>query len=638
MKKVLLLLSCFILLNRLNAQTVEADSIYFTSHYIKMEEMIPMRDGIKLYTAIYIPRDSLSKHPVLLKRTPYDCAPYGKEFIKLWHTYFMKYCREQYIMVYQDVRGRYMSEGDFIDVRPYQPSKNGTDTDEASDTYDTIEWLINHLPGNNGKVGVYGISYPGFYASMAALSGHPALKAVSPQAPVTDWFIGDDFHHNGAFMLIDAFSFFTSFGVKRPFPTKTYQPGYEIEATDKFQFFLNTGPLPNFNKKYLKDSIYFWNELMNQPVYNNWWQSRNPVKYFNKLPPAMLVVGGLFDAEDLYGTWKTYQGIEAGNPSSHFNKIVMGPWFHGTWEGRSSGEMLGDARFGSKTSKWYQDSVEFPFFQQFLNNVGNNSPLAEATIFFTGQNQWKRLAQWPPRSIKYKPIYLLPEGHLSFNPPKKAGTKDEPAEVLTFTSYVSDPASPVPHEGPGTIKLRTREYMTADQRFTRHRNDVTRFETGRLSKELTLAGPVVADLWVNTSATDIDLVVKIIDVFPPDINKNATGPDTLYKDNPKMNNYEMLVRGEIIRGKFRNSFEHPEPFIPGKITRVKFTLPDVAHTFLRNHKLMIQVQSSWFPLADRNPQTFVDIYKASEKDFKKAIIRIFHAEGTSSNIILPVLE
>jgi putative CocE/NonD family hydrolase len=620
------------------AQHAKQDSVYFKNNYAKIEQMIPMRDGIKLYTAIYVPKDSSIKHPILFYRTPNGCTPYGKELINIWDRYQVQYCREKYILVYQDVRGRYMSEGSFIDVRPYNPSKKGIETDEASDAFDTIDWLVKHVAGNNGNVGVYGISYQGFYSTMAALSGHPALKAVSPQAPVTDWFIGDDFHHNGALMLIDAFSFFSDFGVPRPSQTRVNNPGYTITIPDKYQFFLRAGPLSNFNRKFLGDSIAFWNDLMSHPVYDRWWQSRNPRNFAMGIKPAMLVTGGLFDAEDLFGTWNLYKAIEANNPSAHFNKIVMGPWSHGEWDGAGTAESLGDIRFGTNASRWFQENVAFPFFQHFLNNKESKKSLAEATVFFSGENHWKEFNEWPPADKKDKPLYVLPDGKLSFVHPKTLGYRDRPEGALAYTEYLSDPAKPVPYDGPDTIKNRTAEYMTADQRFTEGRKDVISFQMTGLDEPLTLAGPIYADLMVSTSTTDADFVVKVIDVFPADISNAPNGADTVYHDNKKMNGYQMLVRADVMRGKFRNSFEDPQPFIPNKITRVRFELPDVAHTFLKGHRLMIQIQSSWFPLVDRNPQTFTDIYKATESDFKKATIRIFHTEGVTSKIILPVVE
>lgn len=620
------------------AQPFAADSTFIVNNYVKWERMVPMRDGTKLFTSIYVPKDSAIKHPILLTRTPYSSGPYGEDkFRAIWNTNHGLYAMKKYIIVFQDVRGRFMSEGSFEDVRPFKPNKQGTAFDEASDTYDAIDWLIHNVPGNNKSVGVFGISYPGFYSTMAALSGHPALKAVSPQAPVTDWFIGDDFHHNGAFMLIDAFEFYKGFGVPRPLPTTRYNRGYERSEKDAYQFYLRTGALSNFNRQYLGDSIAFWNTLMTQPLYDDWWQQRNTRSHVANIKPAILVVGGTFDAEDCFGAWNLYKAIEEKNEAGHFNKVVMGPWFHGAWGGRSTGEQLGDIKFGSQTSYWYQQHIEMPFFEHYLNN-GPATSVSEATVFFTGENKWKQFESWPSKNLTPTAVYFQPRGKLSFTKPKPLKPSQKPADANSFTMYISDPANPVPHEGTDTITDRTREYMVNDQRFASKRNDVITFKTDVLKDALTLGGPVYADLMVSIASTDADFVVKIIDEFPSNVSSTATGPDTLYKGDAKMNGYQMLVRGEVMRGKFRNSFEAPEPFVPNKITQVKFYLPDVAHTFQKGHRLVIQVQSSWFPLVDRNPQVFTDIYKAKDSDFQKTEVRLFHADGVASKIILPVLK
>ena len=619
------------------AQPFEADSAFIVNNYVKWERMVPMRDGISLFTSIYIPKDSAEKHPLIITRTPYSCAPYGADkFRAIWNTNHGLYAMKKYIIVFQDVRGRYMSEGEFEDVRPFNPNKQALETDEATDTYDALEWLVQHIPGNNGRAGVFGISYPGFYSTMAALSGHPALKAVSPQAPVTDWFMGDDFHHNGAFMLMDAFEFYRGFGVPRPKPVTRYNTGYQRTERDAYRFFLQTGPLYRFNSLYLGDSIAFWNQMMRQPVYNDWWQARNARNHVAGLQPAMLTVGGTFDAEDCFGAWNLYKAIEEKNPATLVSKVVMGPWFHGAWGGRSTGEQLGDIRFGSRTAHWYQQNIELPFFEHHLR-MQPAPDISEATVFFTGENKWRRFAQWPAPEVEEKAVYFQPLGKLSFSKPRPPKANQKPAAARSYTSYVSNPENPVPHEGPDTILTRTREYMTNDQRFAGRRKDVITFKTDILKESLTLAGPVIADLLVSINTTDADFVVKLIDEFPAQVSTKPQGPDTLYNGQSKMNGYQMLVRGEIMRGKFRNSFENPEPFVPNKITAVNFTLPDVAHTFLPGHRLVIQVQSSWFPLVDRNPQTFTDIYQAREEDFRKAEIRLYHTDGLPSRILLPIL-
>ena len=424
-------------------------------------------------------------------------------------------------------------------------------------------------------------------------------------------------------MQMDAFAFYSSFGRPRPKPT-TIGPGqFKYSTKDNYAFYLKNKTLANLTKKYMGDSIAFWKQLMSHPVYNEFWKARNPRNFVNNIKPAMLVVGGLFDAEDCFGAWRMYQAIEQKNTGAN-NKIVMGPWYHGQWS-RPEGHNLGNVQFESNTSEWYQQNIEFPFFDFYLKGKGNTPNIAEATIFFSGENTWKQLPQWPPAAMQTRDLYLLGNGSLSFDKP--VATAARPA-AKTFSEYVSDPSKPVPYTEDVHFG-RTREYMTDDQRFASRRPDVLVFETDTLTSDLTLAGPVVADLMVSITGTDADFIVKVIDVFPDNFS---------YSDSDKyiMNGYQMLVRGEVMRGKFRNSFEKPEPFVPNKITNVKYTLPDVAHTFKKGHRLMIQVQSSWFPLVDRNPQKFVDIYHAKESDFQKATIKVYHQAGASSKIILPV--
>jgi hypothetical protein len=605
-----------------------ADSIWIKKNYSKIERYITMRDGVKLFTAIYLPKDTVEKHPVLMTRTPYSCAPYGEaNFKDYWNIFYKEYFKEKYIIVQQDVRGRWMSEGQFTDVRPFDSIKNGNrDIDEASDTYDAIDWLVKNVPGNNNNVGVFGISYPGFYSTMAALSNHPALKAVSPQAPVTDWFAGDDFHHNGAFMLMDAFAFYSSFGRPRPQPTKIGPAGFNYSTKDNYSFYLQNGALSNFTNKYMGDSIPFWTDLMNHPNYDAWWKARNVRNFIKDIKPATLVVGGLFDAEDCFGAWNTYKAIETQSPASN-NKLVMGPWFHGGWV-RSTGSSLGNVQFGSNTSDWYQKNIELPFFNYYLKGKGKEPDFAEATIFFTGENKWHMLQQWPPQNIEQRELFFQKANKLSWQAPPELGEHQKPTDAESFTEYVSDPALPVPYTEDVHFR-RTREYMTDDQRFASRRPDVLTFTTDILDENITLAGPVIADLMASTTSTDVDFVVKLIDVFPDKFQYSNT-------DEYLMDGYQMLVRGEVLRGKFRNSLEKPEAFVPKKITKVNFTLPDVAHTFLKGHKIMIQVQSSWFPLVDRNPQKFMDIYHAKDEDFQKASIKIYHGPAVSSKIILPV--
>ena len=610
------------------------DSLWVRENYYKKEVMIPMRDGAKLFTALYIPKDTATRHPILFNRTPYSCAPYGEnEFSgRLYGTYWINYLKEGYIIAIQDVRGRWMSEGDFVDVRPFNPGKKNKEIDEASDTYDAVDWMINNLPANNKRVGVFGISYPGFYSTMAALSNHPAVKAVSPQAPVTEWFLGDDFHHNGAFMLMDAFGFYSGFGKPRPKPTTVGSPGFSIPSQDNYDFYLKMGAIKNFSK-IMGDSIAFWNDLMKHPDYDAWWQARNTRNFVNNIKPAMLVVGGLFDAEDCYGAWNLYKAIEEKSRNTD-NRLVMGPWFHGGWGGRSGGDYLGNIRFGSKTSEFYQRNIEIPFFNFYLKLKGTVHDIGEANIFFSGDNEWRRLQQWPPQNIEYKNIFLAWNGMLTGN---DFWSMNKPNDQQKFTEYISDPSHPVPYTEDVHID-RTREYMTDDQRFASRRTDVLTFTSGILNEDVTLAGPLVADLMVSISTTDADFVVKLVDVFPDEFVYDEKEFGNGNGSNYPMGGYQMLVRGEIMRGRYRNSFSAPEAFVPNKITQVKYTLPDVAHTFKKGHKIMVQVQSSWFPIADRNPQKFVDIYHCSDSDFQKSTIRIYHDAQNQSKIILPVLK
>ncbi|HVW98461.1 MAG TPA: CocE/NonD family hydrolase [Mucilaginibacter sp.] len=595
------------------------DSAWFVNNYDKKEVTIPMRDGIKLFTSIYMPKDNSEKHPILITRTPYSCYPYGKGYRAYWRSFMLKYCKEGYILVIQDIRGRWMSEGTFEVVRPFNPDKKtNRDIDEASDTYDTIDWLVKNVDNNNGKVGVTGISFPGFYATEAALSGHPALKAVSPQAPVTDRFFGDDDHHNGVLFLMDAFDFHIGYGFSQPRPEPTTHPAktFHIPGDDNYAWYLKMGALPNFTKVG-GDSVAFWDNMMKHPNLDAWWKARDARSGFKDVKPAMLVVGGLFDAEDGYGAWNTYKALVSKSPQTN-SKLVMGPWYHGQWAS-NDGTHLGNINFGSNTSEWYQNNIEIPFFNYYLKGEGSLDDISKATIFFSGEDKWRKFKEWPPKDAESTPVYLEPDGKLSFTPQTNL-------KPVTDT-YISDPAKPVPYAEPVHFN-RTREYMTDDQRFASRRTDVLVYETDTLNNDMTLAGPVIADLLVSISKTDADFVVKLIDVFPDKASKN---PLTKYP----MGGYQMLVRGDIMRGRYRNSFSKPEAFVPGKPARVKFTMPDVAHTFKKGHRIMVQVQSSWFPLADRNPQQFVDIYHAKDSDFVKETINIYLNQ---SKIILPVLK
>ncbi|HVI48801.1 MAG TPA: CocE/NonD family hydrolase [Chitinophaga sp.] len=632
MKYLFFCMLCVLLFSTAYAGDV-ADSNWVKAHYYKQQQYIRMRDGVRLFTTIYRPKDTTEQHPVLITRTPYSSAPYGHdEFTpNLWNLYWNRYAREHYIIVVQDVRGRWMSEGKFVDIRPYNPAKDGKEVDEASDTYDTIDWLVKNLPHNNGRVGIFGISYPGFYTTMGALCGHPALKAVSPQAPVTDWFHGDDFHHNGAFFLMDCFGFYTKgFGYPHRHPVSSAPvQALRLPCADNYTTFLQIGTVKNFTQL-AGDSLAFWQEIIRHPDYDDWWKARDPRQYVSGLQPAVLVVGGLFDAEDCYGAWQLYQAIEKKNPATHFNKLVMGPWYHGQWAS-TDGTHLGKVQFGGNTAAWYQQHIEVPFFNYYLKDKGSIDSIPEATVFFTGENEWRQFRQWPAAEVQSKELYFHTNGKLSWDKPD-AG---KPA----FTAYVSDPAHPVPYTG-DVHYIRTRDYMTDDQRFAARRADVLTFQTEVLDAPVTIGGTVEADLEVSITGTDADFVVKIIDVFPDDFSYPGAPPPNRTRDagGPyPMGGYQMLVRGDIFRGRYRNSFSSPQAFTPGKIEKVHFRLPDAAHTFARGHRIMVQVQSSWFPLADRNPQQFVNIYEADESDFRPATINVYHDDTNSSGVVLPVL-
>ncbi len=598
------------------------------ANYTKYQYRVPMRDGVKLFTAVYVPKDHSRTYPILLNRTPYSVAPYGADAYKLSLGPSDLLMRDLYIFVYQDVRGRMMSEGEFANMRPHLDVKTGPkDIDESSDTYDTIEWLITHIPGHNGRVGMYGISYPGFYASAGMIDAHPALKAVSPQAPISDWFIGDDFHHNGAVYLPHAFGFLSSFGRPRPAPTTRSGSRFDFGTEDGYQFYLKMGPLSNANALYLKNEIGFWNEMMAHETYDAFWQARNLRPHLKNIAPAVLTVGGWFDAEDLFGALETYKTVERQSPGAT-NTLVMGPWSHGGWA-RGDGDFLGDVRFGAKTAQFFREQIEFPFFSYYLKGAGDPK-LPEAYVFETGRNQWRRMDTWPPAQAAAKSLYLAAGGKLVWTPP---------AEPAGFDEYVSDPAKPVPYINHIAIGM-TREHMVDDQRFASRRPDVLTYMTDVLDADVTVAGPIRPSLQVSTSGTDSDWVVKLVDVYP-DASPEPDAP----QDNPsaaraasRMGGYQQLVRGEAMRGKFRNSYEKPEAFVPGQVTRVEYVMPDVFHTFRAGHRIMVQIQSTWFPLVNLNPQTFVNINAATAADFQKATERVYRGKDAASFIGLSILE
>lgn len=599
---------------------------YVRAHYTKYEYRIPMRDGVRLFTSVYVPKDQSQPWPFLMDRTPYSVAPYGEDQYKKHLGPSDEFEKTGYIFVYQDVRGRYMSEGQFVEMRPHiDEKKSSKDVDDSSDTYDTIEFLLKHVPNNNGKVGIWGISYPGFYTSASIIDSHPAIKAASPQAPMTDLFLGDDSYHGGAFMLSANFGFYTFF---KPFiePSEP-EPSipFDMGTPDSYQFYLQAGPTANLDK-YLKGPHWLWDDQLNHTTYDSYWKTRDISQHMKNIKCAVMVVGGWFDAEDLSGPFRTYNAIAQFNPSTP-DSIVIGPWVHGGWA-RSDGDHLGDATFNAKTGDFFRTEIQLPFFEYYLK--GKGSPLPKAYVFETGTNVWRTFSSWPPPQAEPKMLYFHPDGKLSFDKPTEAAGTDE---------YVSDPAHPVPFVGYTTDTVPQR-YMVDDQRFASRRPDVLVYETDPLQEDVTIAGPISPKLKVSSSGTDSDFDVKLIDVYPenyPDPEDENQGKHIMGAPPLLMGGYQQLLRGEPMRAKFRNSWEKPEPLVPGKMTEVDFTMPGLFHTFRRGHRIMVQVQSSWFPLTDRNPQTFTDIPHARPEDFKKATEKVFRNRNAASGVEVLVL-
>jgi uncharacterized protein len=624
----------FVLIVSLFAQTrPEVPEFDVKEHYTKYEYRIPMRDGVHLFTSVYVPKDTSRSYPFLIERTPYSVAPYGVDQYRTHLGPSPDFDKSGYIFVFQDVRGRYMSEGQFVEMHPHiDDKKSNKDVDDSSDLYDTIDWLLKNVPNNNGKAGIWGISYPGFYTSASMIDSHPALKAASPEAPMTDLFMGDDAYHGGAFMLAANFGFYAFF---RPQDNPQLpQPGvpFDFGTKDGYEFYLKAGPLQNLSKM-LGSTSFLFDDQMHHDTYDDYWKVRNLAPHMKNIHCAVLTVGGWFDAEDLQGPFSTFHSVDQKNPDT-FNALVVGPWVHGGWA-RYDGEHLGRAEFFSNTGDFYRKNIVFPFFEHYLKDAPDPK-LPKAYVFETGTNVWRRYSAWPPKNADVRTLYLLPNGGLSFDAPKN----DSPA----FDEYVSDPAKPVPFVN-YTDEEVPQEYMVSDQRFAASRPDVLVYESPVLQNDVTIVGPVSPKLFVSTTGTDSDWDVKLIDVYPEDY------PDTKL-DQPRqdrskrtdvgppsftMAGYQQLVRGEPFRGKFRHSFEKPEPFTPGKVEQVDFTMQDVNHTFRRGHRIMVQIQSSWFPLTDRNPQTFVNIPDAKPSDFVKATERVYHSKTQPSGIQVRVM-
>jgi len=632
-KALIILLLTFSIISCSKSKNQKENNNYVQQHYNKTETTITMRDGVKLFTVIYAPKETSKKYPIIMQRTPYSCRPYGETKYRRSIGPNSVLMKEGNIIVYQDVRGRWMSEGTYVNMRPYIPNKkDSTDIDESSDTYDTIDWLVKNVPNNNGNVGTWGISYPGFYATCSTIDAHPALKASSPQACIGDFFF-DDFHHNGAYLL-SYFRATSLFGTPKDKPTDT--AWYKIptlNTKDQYQFFLDAGPLSNLDSYFQYEKLdepslsnknkvgdYFWEELKEHPNYDEDWQKKAIIPHLKNIKShvATMVVGGEFDAEDLYGALETYKTIEKNNPKN-YNTLVFGPWSHGQWARSSVKNSIGNFYFGDSISINFQKNIEAKFFNHFLKEDGSkNSGLPEAYVYDTGKKEWNSYKTWPPKNSIKTTYYLADNQELTTTKPKEKGI-----------AFISNIKKPVPYSEDIKTVFTPRKYMTDDQRFAARRSDVLVFETPVLENDLKLVGNILAKLKVATTGTDADWIVKVIDVFPADA-KDQKG----MQDHLKMSNYYLMVRSEVMRGKFRNSFSNPEAFTPNKKTEVNFNLQDVNHTFKKGHKLQIQVQSSWFPLIDLNPQTFVpNIFKAKKEDFKTQTHTVFTSSSIEFNIL-----
>ena len=598
-----------------NKVTASVDT-YAKDNYTKKEVMIEMRDGIKLHTTIYSPKDTSKTYPMLMMRTPYSCRPYGENEFKSKigpNKYLME---EGNIMIYQDVRGRWNSEGVYDNMRAYIPNKTGNQVDEASDTFDTIEWLVNNVENNNGNIGTYGISYPGFYATYSLLDSHPALKAVSPQACIGDFFF-DDFIHNGAFLL-SYWRATSVFGYMKDTPTK--EAWYEfpdIGTEDQYQFFLDNMPLSKLDDYYDEKNV-FMTQLEEHVTYDDFWQKRGIIQHLKDIKPATMIVGGQFDAEDLYGPYNTYKNIEAS--SDNYNIVVFGPWSHGDWARSRERQVIGNIHFGDGLSDYFQKNIETKFFNHFLKGEANGeTDLAEAHMFDTGKKEWQSFEQWPPKNTIKESWFMQSGERLTQRANRMIATSD----------FTSDPKKPVPYSEDIKVVFTPRKFMTDDQRFASRRPDVLTFETGVLENDVTLAGDILSKLNVSTTGTAADWIVKLVDVYPADTENTDDVQDHL-----KLSNYHMLVRSETLRGRFRNSMTNPEPFVPNQKTEVNLKLQDVFHTFKKGHKIQVQVQSTFFPYIDANPQTYVDnIFKAKEEDFKAQTHKVYNDSSIEFTIL-----
>lgn len=603
------------------------NSDYIKANFTKSEHYIEMRDGVKLYTIVYTPKDNSKTYPILMQRTCYNISGNNNYKLRSPSSHII---RDGYILVYQDVRGRYMSEGTFDNMRPLSEGTNAktkTVSDESSDTYDTVEWLTKNLKGNNGNVGIFGTSYPGHYSAIALVDAHPALKASSPQAPISDFFF-DDFHHHGA-LLQSYIAAFPVFGyqkdglTRKGWYTKEMMRMFSNRPADGYQFNLDLGPLKNVTEKYHYDN-FFWQQIINHPNYDEFWQKRSIIPQLKDIKPAVMVVGGWFDAEDLFGPLNIYKTIEK-RDSKAKSTIVMGPWTHGAW-GRERGEtIVNDIYFGDSISTFYQQEMELAFFNYYLKDEGKMK-LPEAYMFDTGIKEWKKYDVWPPENVE--PIAL------TFGSNETLYVNKDVEPDLTF-DYLSDPAKPVPYrsitEG---LTFTPRNFITDDQRHASYRPDVLTFKTDILDEDVTIAGELLAKLMVSMTGSDADFIVKLIDVYPDNHEQYDHNPKTV-----KMGGYQQLVRHEAFRGRFRESYVHPEPFEPNTISEVDVPLQDICHTFKKGHRMMIQIHSTWFPYIDRNPQKYVEnIYKADAEDFIKSTITIYGSSTIQAGGAIPEIN
>ncbi len=603
-----------------------AQETYVRENYVKKEVKIPMRDGTLLFTSLYIPKTSAKPAPFLMMRTPYSCAPYGATLYKANLGPEANFTKEGYIFVYQDVRGRHKSEGPFNWMNPYIPNKKPGQVDEATDTSDTIDWLLKNVPNNNGRVGVYGTSFPGHYAAQTLIDPHPALRAVSPQAPMDDNWLGDDMHHNGAFFLPHAMGFISGFGVPRTSDMGYGPRAFNMDTPDGYDFYLRLGPVgQNSNDRYNMKIVELWQKWIQHPDYDEYWKPQQVSQHLKKVGKVpTLIVGGWFDAEDLQGPLRIYRRIEEWNPGNK-TTITMGPFYHGSWNG-GPGNALHDIPFTANAGEDFRTKLQMPFFRYYLKDEGSAADIPEAAMFDTGADKWMNLPEWPPKNSMPINLMLTPSGGIDM--------VDKPARgEAKAIEWLSDPAKPVPCSA-SISRGMPREYMLEDQRFAWKRPDVVSFETPVLTENVTLVGPIGVNLRVSTSGTDSDYIVKLIDVYPNDSEEKS-----VRDQNESLAGYQMMVRGEPMRARYRNSWSKSEPMKPNEPTDVRFDMPDVCHTFQRGHKIMVQVHSTWFPLIDRNPQTFVpNIFFAKDVDFVKALQRIFVGGATGSRLTVRLMR